>query len=400
VFLPIGDTPNPVRFRPWVNYGLIAANVLVYLLIALPRSLAPVDAADPLLAAYLEHLRTRLPPGVTLEAIRQSLSAYDLYVFEHGYKPGAPALDDLFSSMFLHGGFAHLAGNMLFLWIYGDNVEHRLGRAPYLLVYLGTGVVGTLSFGLLDAGSMTPLVGASGAISGALGLYFVYFPRNQVKLLVALFPFFFDVILLPARWVLGFYIVVQNLLPMLIGAESSVAYGAHFGGFVAGALLAWAHERRGVTMARPRPTRTGAVPLRAVRSERPAPIEASGATLMRAVSDDDPELALSLLRRADRRTVLELPPAVAARLAEWLYAAGEAIGAEALLRACLSQTRRWPPTELARAALALGLLRLAQGQPTAAYQHLLAVLDLDPEPETAARARAALAGIDVYRRRT
>ena len=105
--------------------------------------------------------------------------------------------------MFLHAGFLHLFGNMLFLWIYGDNVEHRLGHVPYLFWYLATGVAATLFHMLGASGSQIPLVGASGAISGMLGFYFVWFPRNQVRLLWLLPPFVMQVFEVPARLVLG-----------------------------------------------------------------------------------------------------------------------------------------------------------------------------------------------------
>ena len=114
---------------PYVTYGLIAANVLVYALVSLPLGTQPPDTGSPAFQAYVEVVRDQLPPGVPLRAVLANTSAYDLYVFEHGYKPAAPQLADLFYSLFLHGGFLHLFGNMLFLWIYGDNVEYRLGPA-------------------------------------------------------------------------------------------------------------------------------------------------------------------------------------------------------------------------------------------------------------------------------
>ncbi len=207
--LPIGDTPNPRNFRPWVNWALIAVNVAVFFGVSLPMG-----------------------------------EQYGVYVFEHGYKPGVPEVSDLFYSMFLHGGLAHLAGNMLFLWIYGDNVEHRLGRLTYLLVYIGCGIAATLTFGFFAGGSRVPLVGASGAISGVLGLYFLLFPRNKVKVFLFFFPFVMGVYLIPARIVLGLYVVVDNFFPALLGASSNVAYGAHLGGFFAGVLAAVIGERR------------------------------------------------------------------------------------------------------------------------------------------------------------
>ncbi|HCF58126.1 MAG TPA: hypothetical protein DFS52_09055, partial [Myxococcales bacterium] len=239
MFLPIGDTPKPRNFVPVVTWGFIALNLIVYLLVTFPLSVQAVDPRDPALLDYLRHLGPRLPARIDL----RGLSVYDLFVFEHGYKPAAPSLASLFSSMFLHGGFLHLAGNMLFLGIYGRNVEHRLGRIGYLVGYLGSGVVATLAFSLLTGPSWSPLVGASGAIAGVLGFYFVLFPRNRVKMLVVLPPFFFDVFLVPARLVLGLYILVDNLLPLMSGSQSSVAYGAHLGGFFAGLVGAMVGER-------------------------------------------------------------------------------------------------------------------------------------------------------------
>jgi hypothetical protein len=147
--------------------------------------------------------------------------------------------------MFLHGGWLHLAGNMLFLYIFGDNVEYRLGSLRYLFAYLGAGAAATLFFALFVPGSQVPLIGASGAISGILGFYFVWFPRNQVKVFVFLFPLLMTHVLISARLVLGFYLLVDNLLPFLItGSQGGgVAHGAHIGGFLAGMGLAAASDR-------------------------------------------------------------------------------------------------------------------------------------------------------------
>ena len=149
--------------------------------------------------------------------------------------------------MFLHGGFAHLAGNMLFLWIYGNNCEQRLGKLGYLVVYLATGFAASFGDIALRPDSNIPGVGASGAISGVLGLYIVWFPRNTVRLLVPIPPAFprFD---LQARWVLGFYIIAQNILPAMMGGEGGVAYGAHIGGFIAGMVLVVVFKRWSVPL--------------------------------------------------------------------------------------------------------------------------------------------------------
>jgi membrane associated rhomboid family serine protease len=237
MFLPIGDHPNPQGVGP-ATILLIFANVAVFLMVTLPLSAVAPSPGDPRLAAYLQALAGSLPPGASLSGVAQHLSVYDLVVFEYGYRPAAPDLVALFSAMFLHGGLMHLAGNMLFLWIYGDNVEHRLGSFWFLFWYLATGVAATLSHALFAMKSALPMVGASGAISGVLGFYFVWFPRNYVRFLVLL-PFFFHVVLVPAWVALGLYLLVDNLLPFFVAPSgTAVAYGAHIGGFIAGAIAA------------------------------------------------------------------------------------------------------------------------------------------------------------------
>ena len=377
MFIPIGDSPNPERFRPYVNWGLIALNVAIYLLIALPLSLTPGDPGDPLYQEYLRALGREIPQG---------LSAYDLFVFAHGYKPAAPSIADLLSAMFMHGGFMHLAGNMLFLWIYGDNVEHRLGRLGYLAAYLITGAAATVVYGLFAQGSMIPLVGASGAISGVLGLYFVMFPKNKVKVFIALFPFFFNVVLLPARLVLGFYVIVQNFLPFLFGAASSVAYGAHLGGFFAGLGIAFLGERLGWQ-------RPGQAKLQA-----PEAASYPDMALSQAIETQDQRTAFLLLQQGGMKLTHELSALQCATLASWLMNAQHPGAAAELLRRCIARHRGARGPAIARVYLMLGQLRLSQGQPTSAYQYLLSALDLEPDPKTEREAHEALGQINVYRR--
>ncbi|MEM6929135.1 MAG: rhomboid family intramembrane serine protease, partial [Myxococcota bacterium] len=245
---PIGDAPNPQGYRPWVTWLLIAANVLVYVVFTLPQSYELLAPTDPAFQDYLELVRQLVPEGTDLSML--TVTRWDLSVYEYGFRPSAPNLFDLFSSMFMHAGLAHLGGNMLFLWIYGDNVEHRLGRTWFLLAYLATGVLATLAFAAWEGfASSVPLVGASGAISGVLGLYFVSFPRNVVKMFVLLLPFFVNTVVLPAWVVLGVYVLFDNLVPLLFaGSATGVAYGAHLGGFVAGMGVAWAVSARGISM--------------------------------------------------------------------------------------------------------------------------------------------------------
>jgi len=243
VFLPIGDTPNP-RFTPWVNYALIVTNVVVFL-VFLPEMGVGAGLADPVLREYLDAIgkaRGLLPADLRLLA--SSVSEYDLLVFEHGYRPIAPSLLDAVSAMFLHAGWSHLLGNMLFLWIYGDNVEHHLGRWQYLLFYLVAGIAGALGDGMLRPDSPIPTVGASGAISGVLGAYFLWFPANRVRIFVFFFPFIMRTIEVGARWVIGFYILIDNILPLVVsGGAGQVSYGAHLGGFSVGLLAAFLWTR-------------------------------------------------------------------------------------------------------------------------------------------------------------
>jgi membrane associated rhomboid family serine protease len=145
----------------------------------------------------------------------------------------------LFSSMFLHANLMHVAGNMLYLWIFGNNIEARLGPIPFLFWYLVTGVAALAFHAAFNLGSSVPLVGASGAISGVLGFYLLWFPRNVVKVWVFLFPFYIGVVRIGAVWVLGMYLLLDNLLPFLIApAAGGVAHGAHIGGFLAGMAAA------------------------------------------------------------------------------------------------------------------------------------------------------------------
>jgi membrane associated rhomboid family serine protease len=395
MFLPIGDTPNQRGYTPWVTYALIALNVAVYILITIPLSRQGVSVDNPLLGEYLRAIVDHLPPNVSIEEVLSSIRAYDLYTFVHGYKPGAPSLEDLFYCMFLHGGFLHLAGNMLFLWIYGDNVEYRLGRIGYLLTYLATGAAATLFFALMSGPSMIPLVGASGAISGVLGVYFLLFPRNKIKVFIALIPFYVDVLLMPARLVLGFYLIIDNLLPFLIDHQSSVAYGAHIGGFAGGLAVAFVGERLSWHWPWKDPLwRMGTTRSRAqaYRGED----EASNLTSLRsAMANNSPDEAVGILSRMPGREISDLNPHECVILSQWLDQSGHPIAASKLLRGCVSN--RSDSESLAEVYLTLGLMRLKQGQPTAAYQYLLAALESNPSEDTRQRAREALMRIDIHR---
>jgi membrane associated rhomboid family serine protease len=148
-----------------------------------------------------------------------------------------PYWTTLFTSMFLHGGWAHLGGNMLFLWIFGDNIEHRLGHLRFLVFYLICGLAAGLAHILANSGSAVPTVGASGAISGVLGGYLVLFPRNRVYVMT-----YGGVAAVPAILMLGLWILLQFVNGVGSVANTpetgGVAYLAHIGGFIAGVILA------------------------------------------------------------------------------------------------------------------------------------------------------------------
>lgn len=153
-------------------------------------------------------------------------------------KAAVPLPFTLITAMFVHGGLVHVGGNMLFLWIFGDNVEDRFGHIIFLLFYLLSGVAASFAHIVIDPVSTMPMVGASGAIAGVLGAYFVLFPRAQIQTLVIL-PLYISVARLPALFFLGFWFVFQLLSSgASLTAEGGVAWFAHIGGFLAGIVCA------------------------------------------------------------------------------------------------------------------------------------------------------------------
>jgi len=384
MILPLGDEPNP-RGVPVVTWTLILVNCAAYLFVTLPLSFVRPDLNDPAVFEYLRTVADTFSRRVPLEAIARGLTQYDLFVFQWGFRPASPQAVDLLTAMFLHAGFLHLAGNMLFLWIYGDNVEYRLGRWRFLAAYLATGVAATLFHTLFSSDSGLPLLGASGAISGVLGFYFIWFPRNRVRLWVMLFPFFMNVIYAPARLVLGFYLIADNLLPLLVSVGSrggGVAYGAHIGGFVGGLGVAWAMNRRPVRI--PPGERDGL--------EAGVPRHPPG-SLAALVEEGDFAAAArryAQLSPSEARGVLSEDQSM--ELGTWMAAKGHPHAALAVFQRHLLD---YPIGRTAAAAhVAAGLLQLrAFGQPTAAYQHLVEALGMDPSPATEAQARQGLAQI-------
>jgi membrane associated rhomboid family serine protease len=291
--------------------------------------------------------------------------------------------------MFLHGGFMHLFGNMLFLWIYGDNVEQRLGRLRYLLYYLLTGVAATLFYSLFAPGSKIPLVGASGAISGVLGFYFLWFPHNRVRLWIFLFPLFANIVLVPARIVLGIYLILDNVVPYVVsrGVEGGgVAYGAHIGGFLAGLVVAFVANRRVV---RERPAEYRAAAGGIVEEEPEAPPD----TLAEAIADGRMnEAAAQYFRLSPDQARRALSPADSLALADWLGDHGHSRAAVVVFQRHLRDYPAGPGAAEAHAGL--GLVQLhGLGQPASAYQHLVEALGLGLPPDSEAVVRQALRDI-------
>jgi membrane associated rhomboid family serine protease len=168
----------------------------------------------------------------------QVFGAVPWRIMVRGYSPGGlPPVLTLLTSMFLHGGFLHLAGNMLFLWIFGPNVEDRLGHVGYLAFYLFCGLLAGVAQVLAAPASKVPMVGASGAIAAVLGAYLLLFPRSRVLTLVFL-VIIFRLIYLPAVLFLGVWFVLQ-LVSLPEGSSGGVAFAAHVGGFLAGMILVW-----------------------------------------------------------------------------------------------------------------------------------------------------------------
>jgi membrane associated rhomboid family serine protease len=259
VVLPVHDV-NPTRRTPWVTRLLLLVNVVVFVLspIAVAPLLGEGNAAsicrqvaflDEYAAKPSEVIGNDPEDAVATGAVGRSPDGETGCVTQSPppYEK-SPVLSVLFA-MFLHGGWAHLLGNMLFLYVFGNNVEDRLGKLRFLAFYLGCGYAATYGFSVLDADSTQPLVGASGAIAGVLGAYLVLFPRARVWSLLTFF--FFLPVRLPAWLVLGGWFLLQYLYFRGAGVSDAggVAYGAHVIGFVVGALLVWKLRRT----ARPRP---------------------------------------------------------------------------------------------------------------------------------------------------
>lgn len=217
--IPFKDD-NPTRTFPFVTITLIALNIIVFI-----QQVTSPNPRDMVFAyGVIPYFLLTL---TTTQAIHPVLT--------------------LFSSMFMHGGLLHLGANMLFLWIFGNNIEDSLGHVRFIIFYLLCGIVAAYSHALAEQSSMVPMIGASGAVSGVLGAYMVLFPRAKVHTLIFL-GIFVQVVKLPAIFVIGLWIVIQFLSGILskgVAGQSGVAWFAHIGGFLFGVIMIKIFLKRG-----------------------------------------------------------------------------------------------------------------------------------------------------------
>jgi membrane associated rhomboid family serine protease len=218
--VPLNDE-NPTRTTPIVTYALIAMNVIVFI--------HQITLNPPQLEAFFR-LYALVPRELTesFEGVASNSSV--------------PEYLTLVTSQFLHGGFTHIGFNMLFLWVFGNNIEDRLGHIKYLIFYISCGILAALSQWIVSVMSEIPSLGASGAIAGVMGAYIIKFPNARILTLIPL-GFFFYAVRIPAVFFLGFWFVQQalnSLLSLQVPPDmqmGGVAYWAHAGGFVFGAIL-------------------------------------------------------------------------------------------------------------------------------------------------------------------
>lgn len=244
--IPLSDPDLRRRSFPFVNVAFITACALVFLY---ELSIGP-NGRDVFFYQY-GLIPKELTEGIDYSGLRTPSGTLDI-------GSGVPPLGNVFTSMFVHGSISHFGFNMLFLWVFGDNVEDRLGHLLYAAFYLVSGVAAALTQVMIDPASTIPVIGASGAIAGVLGGYFLLYPFNRIRTFVVMI--FITFIEIPAVFVLGFWIIMQffsglgSLGPT--AQTGGVAYWAHIGGFVIGfgliALLklglwrepVWAPNRR------------------------------------------------------------------------------------------------------------------------------------------------------------
>ena len=224
---PLGDDNSDRVITPYVNYAIIGLNILVFLLL---QQLGSNDAFDYAFALVPKEITT----GVDISGVQSvTNSAGQVLGQIHHYTTPLPVYFNFLSSMFMHGDIMHIFGNMLFLWIFGDNIENLIGHVRYAIFYIVCGIAAALAQVILGPDSIIPMLGASGAISGVLGAYMLLFPTRKVRALI-----FRIVTTVPAYVALGLWIGYQIVVGYLTPSDTGgVAYAAHIGGFIAGLVL-------------------------------------------------------------------------------------------------------------------------------------------------------------------
>jgi membrane associated rhomboid family serine protease len=222
--MPLRDDDTDRRTVPVVTYALIAVNILVWLI--------ELGLGDRFINGY-----STVPFEITHDTDlvgMQTIQAGGQSIPIHLYPGPTPIYLTLLTSMFMHASWLHIAGNMLYLWIFGDNIEDRIGHAKFLLFYLICGLAASAADIFFKTDSIIPSLGASGAIAGVLGAYLVLFPTRQVRVMVAR-----QIVNMPAFMVLGLWILLQvfSQISVVEDQAGGVAYMAHIGGFVAGIAL-------------------------------------------------------------------------------------------------------------------------------------------------------------------
>lgn len=223
---PVADDNSDRRIVPVVNYAIIGINILVFLLL---QQLGSNEAFTYAFSLVPREITT----GVDLTGVQIFRDQVGRAAEIHHYSTPLPVYFNFVSSMFMHGDIMHILGNMMFLWVFGDNIENRIGHIRYALFYLLCGFAAAAAQIVMDTGSIIPMLGASGAISGVLGGYLLLFPRREVKAII--FNFLTTV---PAYVALGLWILYQIVIGYLSpSGGGGVAYAAHIGGFFAGLAL-------------------------------------------------------------------------------------------------------------------------------------------------------------------
>lgn len=236
--IPLKDI-NPTRTAPFLTYILIAVNALAFFL-QISRGLEESVRSYGAIPYFLFRPGAESAEYLEVPHRRDRFWGARRVVVE---RPRPGAFGSLFTSMFMHGDLFHLLFNMLFLWVFGNNIEDSFGHFKFIIFYLACGVAAAFAHSVFNPESLIPMVGASGAISGVMGAYLLLYPRASVVTLIPIF-FFFHLVRLPAFVFIGVWFFIQLLS---IGSPANIAFLAHVGGFVAGLILTRPFERRWLT---------------------------------------------------------------------------------------------------------------------------------------------------------